>query len=343
VVQISKIENLADEVRRDACPLRRSFVQRNEGDDSLTPMARLLRTQGEAGGRGAGLRLSLLLSLIWVCSKEPYTTSRVAPYWAELLGRPDPTDEGARAIRDCLHELRDRGLITLAARGSRIEIALHVETSAMATKPVPYLPPYEIEPYLSIPRSFWSSGLAGELSGAGIAMYLVSLCMTRHDDPSFFLAGEFFDSRFGISRSSRKRGLAELVKHDVLTVKVEETVNLTTFRMARRNIYTVEEAFRQVPPREVPAVPGAEQSTSSITPASMPSTDTPASASKTSRSSKTSAASSISKASKTSAASSISKASKTSKTSKTSTTSKVSETSRAGKTRSGASRHPVQD
>jgi len=243
--------SLAERVLRDASPVRRSFVERSAGETGLTPLARLLRTQGDVGGKGGGLRVSLLLSLIWLCSKDPYTTTRQPAYWATLLGRDDPRGDGARAIRDCLKELRDRGTITLTARGNRIEIGLNAETSTRGN-PIPYLPPYEREPYISVPRAFWSSGTAGSLSGAGVAMYLVALAMTRHDDPEFFLSGEFFDERFGISRSSRKRGLSELAKAGVLSVRVVETVDLESFRQLRRNVYTVTESFLQPAPKDVP-------------------------------------------------------------------------------------------
>lgn len=248
---IDEPQTLAQAVLRDSCPLRRSFVERPEGVDQPTPLARLLRTQGDAGGKGGGLRVSLLLSLIWLCAKEPYTTTRVAAYWAELLGREDPRGEGARAVRDCLHELEERNLISLVARKTRVEIALNVETSGITTS-TPYFPPYESEPYIPIPRSFWVEGLAGALSGAGIAMYLVSLAMTRHDQPHFFLSGDFFDERFGISRSSRKRGLAELVAREVLTVRSVESIDLMTFRKVRRNVYTVAESFVQPAPKQNP-------------------------------------------------------------------------------------------
>jgi hypothetical protein len=245
--------SLAERVVRDASPVRRSFVERTAGQTGPTPLARLLRTQGDVGGKGGGLRVSLFLSLIWLCSKEPYTTTRQPAYWATLLGRGDPRGDGARAIRDCLKELRDRGTIKLTARGNRIEIGLNAETST-SENPVPYLTPYDREPYISVPRAFWSSGTAGRLSGAGVAMYLVSLAMTRHDDPDFFLSGEFFDERFGISRSSRKRGLSELAKAGVLTVRVVETVDIESFRQLRRNVYTVAEPFLQPAPKDVPVM-----------------------------------------------------------------------------------------
>ncbi len=92
-----------------------------DAGDLVVGLRPLLRTTGHAGGKGGGLRLSLLMSLIWVTARAPYTTSRVAPYWAELLGRDDPQEAGARAIRDALHDLADRGFIQLrsAGRGSK--------------------------------------------------------------------------------------------------------------------------------------------------------------------------------------------------------------------------------
>lgn len=249
------MNSLAEAVKRDACPLRRSFVERPEGSDEPTPLSALLRTQGDHGGKGAALRVSLLLSVIWLCAREPYTTSRVAAYWAELLGREDPREEGARAIRDCLHELRDRQFIRLKADGSRVVIAPTMEdrSTVGGVLPAPYVPPYgQGQSYLTVPRAFWTEDLAGTLSGAGLAMYLVALAMTRHDSPEFYLVGSLFDQRFGISRSSRKRGLSELVNRGVLSVRVEETIELATFRKLRRNIYEVAPAYLQLPPREIP-------------------------------------------------------------------------------------------
>lgn len=238
---------LAKNVKRDSCPLRRSFVQRPEGSTELTPLASLLRTTGEVGGKGGGLRLSLLLSLIWVTARAPYSTSRVAPYWAELLGRDDPQGSGARAVRDALHDLADRGFIQLQSTGPRLEITLCNESRPEAEDGSPnlYLPPYGLEQYIPVPRTFWTRNLARDLSGAGIAMYLCALALTTSDDPEFFISGSFFDERYGISRSSRKRGLAELADHRVLTYRVEESTDLLTHRKVRRNIYRVAKRFRQ--------------------------------------------------------------------------------------------------
>ncbi len=251
------MNELASAVKRDACPLRRSFVEREEGDQQLTPLAKLLRTQDEVGGKGGGLRISLLMSIIWICARAPYSTTRVAPYWAELLGREDPREEGARTIRDCLHELSDRGFIALRPEGSRIEIVLKNESGQEQPLGLrQYRPPYGLEPYLQVPRTFWTTGLVGRLSGAGVAMYLVSLALTRHDSTDFFIAGRFFEERFGISRSSRKRGLAELVHENVLTVESVESVDLVTFRRRRRNVYTVSDEFRQRAPWSEGQEPG---------------------------------------------------------------------------------------
>lgn len=238
---------LAESVTRDACPLRRSFVERPEEDATPTPLASLLRTRDLAGGKGGGLRISLLLTLIWVNARPPYSTSRVAAYWAELLGMEDPRGAGARAVRDALHELADRGLIRLHSTKARTEIFLLNESRpTMADgRPALYEPPYGHEAYLPVPRSFWTEGLAGELSGAGIAMYLCSLAMTRSDDPEFFISTSFFDDRYGISRSSRKRGLSELTERGVLTFNVEETLDPNTFRKVRRNVYRLTKIYRQ--------------------------------------------------------------------------------------------------
>lgn len=247
-------ETLASKVRRDSCPLRRSFIERDQESESPSPMVSLLRTKGAVGGKGGGLRISLLLTLIWVNARPPHTTSRVAAYWAELLGREDPRGEGARAVRDALHDLADRGYIQLRSEGPKTHISLLNEASPANKEgePVPYTLPYGEDPYVPIPRAFWVDGLAGSLSGAGVAMYLCALAMTRNDDPEFFIAAAYFEDVYGISRSSRKRGLAELAERGVLTVRVEETQDSTTARRLRRNYYRISKKYR-LPEPWVPA------------------------------------------------------------------------------------------
>lgn len=249
--------SLAQSVKRDTCPLRRSFVERESGSSTLTPLASLLRTQTSTGGRGGALRISLLLTLIWINARPPYSTSRVAAYWAELLGRDDPRGDGARAVRDALHELADRDFIELRSSGARTTITLRNETTPLDEEgaPVPYEPPYSKDAYLQVPRAFWSDGLAGDLSGAGVAMYLCALALTRSDDPEFFISAGYFEDRYGISRSSRKRGLTELVEHGVLTFTVEESIDESTFRKVRRNVYRVVKKYRQPPAWNDPEAP----------------------------------------------------------------------------------------
>ncbi len=239
---------LAESVTRDACPLRRSFVERPEENlAEPTPLASLLRTRDLSGGKGGGLRIALLMTLIWVNVRPPYSSARVAAYWAELMGMDDPRGLGARAVRDALHELADRGLVRLQSTPTRTEIFLMNESEPTTPdgQPTLYTPPYRHEPYLPVPRSFWTEGLAGDLSGAGIAMYLCALALTRSDNPEFFISTSFFEERYGISRSSRKRGLAELAERGVLTVKVEETLDTNTFRKVRRNVYRITKLYRQ--------------------------------------------------------------------------------------------------
>lgn len=240
-------DSLVQTVKRDTCPLRRSFVERESGSELPTPLASLLRTQGAVGGRGGALRITLLMTLIWVNARPPYSTSRVAAFWAELLGREDPRGEGARVIRDALHELADREFVELHSSGGKTTITMRNESRPVDADGVPaaYEPPYGKEAYLPVPRVFWSEGLAGNLSGAGVAMYLCALALTRSDDPEFFISASHFEDRYGISRSSRKRGLAELAEHGVLTVRLEEEIDDATFRKVRRNVYRLTKKYRQ--------------------------------------------------------------------------------------------------
>lgn len=72
------------------------------------------------------------------------------------------------------------------------------------------------------------------------------------------------------SRSSRKRGLAELVENRVLSVRVQESIDLSTFRRVRRNVYKVSKIYRQDkawvdPATEQEAKPAKSSTVSSTT------------------------------------------------------------------------------
>lgn len=51
----------------------------------------------------------------------------------------------------------------------------------------------------------------GKLSGPGLAMYLVAFAHCGWTDPEFWINSAHFRDQFGLSETTRKKGLADLV------------------------------------------------------------------------------------------------------------------------------------
>jgi hypothetical protein len=237
-------------ISRNFAPIRRLFIEKNRSEKS--PLASLLsgtNAAGGGGGRGGRLRVLLLISLIWVIAREPYNTGRTAPFWARLLDLEDPTGAGARAIRDTLHELRDRGFVRLNhVPGGGMTIDLLMETGSGSA----YTPPEPPEQqYFRVPRSFWTSGTAMRLSGRALAMYLIALG-SGSDGRSFWLNQAAVSERNGLSDTTRKKGLRELVEAGVLDVTgaTGSQSGATGERTFVRNVYTIKRQFRVGGPAE---------------------------------------------------------------------------------------------
>lgn len=228
-------------------PVRRSFVEREEGSAQATPLAEVLSHRSGnrrgGGGRGGGTRLTLELSLLWVLAKHPHETNRPLRFWAELLGLPDPQGVGADRVRNAMRGLEERGLLVISSAeipGYPSIVRLRNEV----TKGPYGIPPGKGDPYLRVPEAFWTRGLVSELSGPGVAMYLVVLAMHGPDTESVWFRAESFRSRFGLAESTRKAGLKDLVENFVLDAE-SQPIGSAGGRTWRRNVYTLAPQYRR--------------------------------------------------------------------------------------------------
>lgn len=243
--------------RRGAgAPVRRGFIRRGTRGD-VSPLAQLLSGASASrggGGRGGRLRVALLLTLLWQLARSPHTTIRPARYWAELLELDDPENAGARAIRSSLHELERRGFIRSSDRGPGVmpEITLLDESLSGRAYKLPHIQAMEEGPdgdtsYFRVPESFWVNSLHSKLSGAGIAMYLVAMSRAGWgNDPTFWLSPARFSEEYGLSDSTRKKGLKELVDLGVLTQELRsiDRSGGQGHRRFLRSVYTVVASYR---------------------------------------------------------------------------------------------------
>lgn len=230
-------------------PVRTSFAVSSTGQE--TSLSKLL---GSGGGRGGNVRIKLYLSLLWVAAREPYSTVRPARFWAALIGLDDPEDKGARRIRSALGDLKLANLVSVTKRGgSASEILLLKETGSGEPYTVPGLTGIGSAPiqatrperYFRVPESFWTYGWVEKLTSPAIAMLLILLAEGAHDGRSSWFSPATSSKRYGISTSTRKTGLNELVRLGLVEVDTAPALAAVVSSIRKpRNVYSLDlEAF----------------------------------------------------------------------------------------------------
>ena len=222
-------------------PVRTAFFRKAPGEH---PMASLMSgRQGSGGGRGGRTRLALLLSLIWVASGKDHSTTRPASFWARLLGMPDPGETGARTINATWAELERRGFVKVQ-RGPHTGAVSQITLLDESASGAPYRIPTggEGDRYIRVPEALWAAPvLTQEMTGPGLALYLITLRtygLARSKDRLTFPAVTFHD-RYGLSESTRKKGLKNLDDLLILmrTKSVVDDSGGVGHRLRPRNTY----------------------------------------------------------------------------------------------------------
>lgn len=237
-------------------PVRRSFLM-DFSKRGETPLGALMGSSGaKSGGRGGRTRLLLELTALWTAGidkretdeeKESYTeqeghsekerewlqrsynsyrekwdtrsggdvfyTYGTAKYWAELIGLPDASVKGARNIRNAKKDLQNRGFLKPDTGAKRITL-LKEDGSGE-----PYAPPSGrgSEGFFRVPETFWTEGLVQNLSGPGVAMFLVFLSAGGNEPGKAMSFHEtVVRQTFGLSKNIRSAGINELLDQGVI-------------------------------------------------------------------------------------------------------------------------------
>lgn len=236
-----------DKIKRESAAVRRAFVER-PADGGRSPLSLLMSGDNAprgGGGRGGRTRVAVLITLLWVIAREPYDSKRISRYWATLIGEDDPAGAGAHAVLDALHDLADRGFISLDTSGTnRMLITLLRETGDRHSYSFP--DPADHDSYFRIPRTLWTSGMIHEMSGRALALYLIVLSHAGWGEREFWINQTLFAERYGLGETTRKKGLRELVDLGVLDIaSVSRSLpGELSGRTFRRNIYVIAPAFR---------------------------------------------------------------------------------------------------
>lgn len=232
------------QISRTGAPIRRSFVLKTK--DGPSPLVRLLNQRdGKSGGPGGRLRLQMYLSLLWVCAGKPYKTTRPARVWAELLGLEDPATNGTRRVRAALKELAERKFVRVEPTKPTPTITVLSDLGDGS----PYTNPGEIigdlakedrksHEYFRVPNVVWTEGFLGDMDGAAIAMFLVLLAESRGVCRDVWISPHALDELYGISASTRTKGVAQLKELGLVTVTRQAVQSRIDFSPSRQ-IYRV--------------------------------------------------------------------------------------------------------
>lgn len=199
-------------------PVRRSFARSRDGAGAPSPVAEVISSGKTRGGPGGTTRLRLLLSVMWKAgAKAPYSVSGTPAWWARLIGIDDPDVEGARSVRNALRDLQNRGLLRPTRPGTAATQSvtpLLEDGSGTA-----YTPPER--DYFRVPEVFWTQGIITRLQAPALVMLLCVLSVSQWDERTQqFHVVQFRPTTtkqvFGVSDSTRKRGLKELSDQGLL-------------------------------------------------------------------------------------------------------------------------------
>lgn len=238
-------------------PFRDAFFKSRDAAGVVTyPLASLLsnRNGTGGGGRGGKTRLLLYVSLLWVAGGGDHTSHRPASFWAALLGLEDPDGAGSRVIRSSWKELEKRNLIASEpgdASGDLPTIRALREDRSGEKYTIPTGQPGDT--YRRIPELAWRMLFhSSDLTGPGLVMYLISL--RTHGQASggeMTFPRNYIATEYGISDSTRKAGLRNLVEIGVLAHEgTSKETGATATRLRGRNVYTLGSMY--APPASPP-------------------------------------------------------------------------------------------
>jgi hypothetical protein len=257
---------LARRAKRDA-PVRYGFIRRERAADPPPPLIKLLRGgEGGRGSAGGDVRISLLLSLLWVVHDDP-TLTYPARAWAALLGLTDPETAGARRIKNALRWLDGNGFIELeTARGHDAVIHLLEDTGSGRRYELPGATYTRLRPnaaaaaphrYIRLPSQLWTNGWLSQLKGPGLTMLLIlwleSGREVNHTPPWVWLSPKMAEERYALSEETRLKGAQELTKLGLLKTNTRAVpADAFEFRRGRNSHQIQRLTITELRPGETP-------------------------------------------------------------------------------------------
>lgn len=226
--------------RRTFVPIDRAFVQQRSRGGGAGPLASFVSAR-----RKRALDLWLLAHAL--ASTDPWDVALPAWVWARALGMPD-TASSRVFISQSWTWLEHQRLI----RSERDGVMRRVYLLDDGGRGSAYTHGRETEQldYFKLPHHYWLDGWNARLSLAGTAVLLIALSLPK----TFILPQEHGARWYGLSRDTIRRGLAELIKAELLSVRItHKRAPLSPTGATQQRRYALREPFRRPTPREVPA------------------------------------------------------------------------------------------
>jgi hypothetical protein len=227
--------------RRNFVPISRSFLQQRHQPKGSPrggpgPLSKFVTAH-----RKRALDLWLLLHTI--ASTQPWDVGLPAWVWATALGMPD-TAASHVFISNTWSWLEQQHLV----RSERDRTLRRVYLLDDSGSGVPYTHSNAGQSrfdYFKLPHSYWLDGWSGSLHLPGSAVLLIALSLPK----SFILPQQHGGRWYGISRDTVRRGLRELVKHELLSVQItRKQAPLSPTGATEQRRYTLREPFRRLNP-----------------------------------------------------------------------------------------------
>jgi hypothetical protein len=221
--------------RTSGLPLARAFLRRDERADPPPPLAEVLR-----GGRSGEVRLKLYLTMSLLAVSPPYDIGTPVPgrAWAEMLDLPDPGRNGARRVNDAIDWLAEHKLIVSERRRGAPGAVRLLSQSGNGG---PYSRPTPAEGYVRLPLGVWQHGWIVRLSGTALALLVVLLDMQQGRSKAPWISPGMAKTRYDLSADTWTKGVGELVRAELVTVKRVPQGDVFDYRRMR-NTYWLDEA-----------------------------------------------------------------------------------------------------
>jgi hypothetical protein len=231
--QQETIEELLARSKREAVPIRWSFVQRGTRKRPQPgPLAEFVGHHDERA-------LDLYLLVHAAASAARWNVELPARVWARMLDLHDAS--GPSAVSKTWKRLEDRDLINRDRVQRRASITLLREDGHGDPYTHPGAGPKSArEPYLKLPYAYWEDGWYRKLRLPGKAMLLIALSL--EDD--FILPEDKAKPWYGISPDFAGDGLRGLRKLEVLVSKTDYRKSpLTETEWTEERSYTLQPPF----------------------------------------------------------------------------------------------------